>query len=42
MWDPFCSKKCQQIDLHRWMTDVYTIPVSEGMTGSTDIPEDEE
>ncbi len=41
-WRPFCSERCQQVDLHRWMTDVYTIPVSDGMTESPDIPEDEE
>lgn len=24
---PFCSKRCQQIDLGRWMTGGYAIPV---------------
>ena len=23
---PFCSKRCAQIDLHRWLGEVYTIP----------------
>lgn len=23
---PFCSKRCADIDLHRWLTGGYTIP----------------
>jgi uncharacterized protein len=23
---PFCSKRCQQIDLNRWLSGAYTIP----------------
>jgi len=26
---PFCSKRCQQVDLGRWLGEVYTIPVTE-------------
>ena len=31
---PFCSARCKQVDLHRWMSEVYRIdstdsPVSE-------------
>ncbi|MBL4595602.1 MAG: DNA gyrase inhibitor YacG [Robiginitomaculum sp.] len=26
---PFCSKKCQQIDLGRWLKGIYAIPVRE-------------
>jgi endogenous inhibitor of DNA gyrase (YacG/DUF329 family) len=25
----FCSKRCADIDLHRWLTGVYAIPVEE-------------
>lgn len=25
---PFCSKRCADIDLHRWLSGVYAIPVS--------------
>ncbi|MFN8831896.1 MAG: DNA gyrase inhibitor YacG [Labrys sp. (in: a-proteobacteria)] len=27
--DPFCSPRCQQIDLSRWLTGAYAIPVIE-------------
>jgi endogenous inhibitor of DNA gyrase (YacG/DUF329 family) len=30
---PFCSKRCSDVDLHRWLGGVYAIPVK---------PEDEE
>ncbi|WP_026606183.1 DNA gyrase inhibitor YacG [Methylocapsa acidiphila] len=23
---PFCSKRCGDIDLHRWLSDAYAIP----------------
>ena len=26
---PFCSKRCADIDLHRWLGGVYAIPVTE-------------
>lgn len=26
---PFCSKRCADIDLHRWLGGVYAIPASE-------------
>ena len=25
-WHPFCSKRCADIDLHRWLTGQYAIP----------------
>jgi uncharacterized protein len=25
-YNPFCSKRCADIDLHRWLNGVYTIP----------------
>jgi endogenous inhibitor of DNA gyrase (YacG/DUF329 family) len=25
---PFCSKRCADIDLHRWLGGVYAIPVA--------------
>lgn len=25
-WRPFCSKRCADIDLGRWMTGSYTLP----------------
>ena len=32
---PFCSKRCADIDLHRWLVGVYRVPTNEK-------PEDEE
>lgn len=26
---PFCSKRCADVDLNRWLTGAYAIPVSE-------------
>lgn len=28
-YKPFCSRRCQQVDLHRWMEGVYSIPLQE-------------
>ncbi len=27
---PFCSKRCADVDLHRWFTGAYAIPSVEG------------
>jgi uncharacterized protein len=26
---PFCSKRCTDVDLHRWFSGVYAVPVTE-------------
>jgi uncharacterized protein len=26
---PFCSKRCADVDLHRWLSGVYAVPVVE-------------
>ncbi len=26
---PFCSKRCADVDLHRWLSGVYAVPVIE-------------
>ena len=28
-WRPFCSKRCADIDLGRWMTGAYSLPVED-------------
>jgi endogenous inhibitor of DNA gyrase (YacG/DUF329 family) len=28
-WRPFCSNRCADVDLNRWLSGVYTVPVSE-------------
>jgi len=27
-WYPFCSDRCRLVDLHRWLTGAYAIPVA--------------
>ena len=29
MFRPFCSKRCADVDLHRWFSGVYAAPVTE-------------
>ncbi len=26
---PFCSERCRQVDLHRWLGGVYRVPTNE-------------
>jgi uncharacterized protein len=35
---PFCSKRCAEVDLHRWLAGSYSIPVVE----HDDLPMDDE
>ncbi len=28
-FSPFCSKRCADIDLNRWLSGVYSVPVKE-------------
>lgn len=37
-YKPFCSKRCADVDLNRWLTGHYAIPVEEG----PDRPDDDE
>jgi endogenous inhibitor of DNA gyrase (YacG/DUF329 family) len=44
---PFCSRRCADVDLHRWMAGVYAVPVVEdddedGMSGQQKAPESED
>ena len=32
---PFCSRRCADVDLHRWLAGAYVIPTAE-------VPDDEE
>jgi len=38
-YDPFCSKRCADVDLHRWLSGVYVVP---GGEPAADEPEGEE
>jgi uncharacterized protein len=32
---PFCSRRCADVDLHRWLSDAYAVPASEDDDGET-------
>ena len=36
---PFCSKRCADVDLHRWLGGVYAVPDDE--PGRSDIGDEE-
>ncbi|MTJ81954.1 MAG: DNA gyrase inhibitor YacG [Telmatospirillum sp.] len=40
--DPFCSARCRQVDLSRWLNEVYVIPGDESLppAGSGENDED--
>jgi endogenous inhibitor of DNA gyrase (YacG/DUF329 family) len=38
---PFCSKRCADIDLNRWLSGGYSIPAVEEEPGDTPRPLDE-
>lgn len=29
-WRPFCSRRCADVDLHRWLSGGYAIPGTDG------------
>jgi uncharacterized protein len=41
-YDPFCSKRCADIDLHRWLKGGYVIPGAERSAESDGSDEGEE
>ena len=38
---PFCSARCADIDLNRWLSGAYVIP-GEELAGEAEIPDDDE
>ncbi len=38
-YDPFCSKRCADVDLHRWLKDGYVIPGEEPIRDASDDEE---
>ena len=36
-YDPFCSKRCADVDLNRWLSGSYAIP---GRDGEAPVPEE--
>jgi endogenous inhibitor of DNA gyrase (YacG/DUF329 family) len=39
---PFCSARCRQIDLGRWLGEQYGIPVSHSRVDPDAVPEDDD
>lgn len=39
---PFCSKHCADVDLQRWFTGRYAIPVADDDEEQTRLPDDED
>ena len=37
---PFCSRRCADVDLQRWFTGRYAVPVVDGEEGEGDPPSD--
>jgi endogenous inhibitor of DNA gyrase (YacG/DUF329 family) len=37
---PFCSKRCADIDLQKWLTGAYAIPAVEAEEPSDEVGED--
>jgi endogenous inhibitor of DNA gyrase (YacG/DUF329 family) len=38
---PFCSKRCSDVDLHRWLSGRYAVPAVEG-EGEGEGPDEDE
>lgn len=38
---PFCSKRCREIDLGRWLTGSYVIPGDEGLPTDDNAGDDD-
>lgn len=41
-FSPFCSARCQDIDLNRWLSDAYRVPTSEEPEQPPDKSRDDE
>jgi endogenous inhibitor of DNA gyrase (YacG/DUF329 family) len=42
-YKPFCSKRCADVDLHRWLTGGYAIPaVDVDVDGERDLSDDDD
>jgi endogenous inhibitor of DNA gyrase (YacG/DUF329 family) len=40
--EPFCSRRCAQIDLNRWLSGGYVVPAVENEDGPSDDDADDE
>jgi endogenous inhibitor of DNA gyrase (YacG/DUF329 family) len=39
---PFCSQRCKDVDLNRWLTGVYAVPAAEQDDEAEQAPQREE
>jgi hypothetical protein len=39
---PFCSRRCADVDLGKWLAGRYAIPAEEPPDDVTDVPKDDE
>jgi endogenous inhibitor of DNA gyrase (YacG/DUF329 family) len=39
---PFCSKRCADVDLQRWLTNRYAVPAVENEDGPEDLPSEDD
>jgi endogenous inhibitor of DNA gyrase (YacG/DUF329 family) len=39
---PFCSQRCKNVDLHRWLSGRYAVPAVEAEEDEIDLAEPEE
>ena len=40
-YDPFCSRRCADVDLHRWLKGTYVIPGAERPSIESDSADEE-
>ncbi len=40
-WRPFCSERCQLIDLGAWASEAYRVPTAEAPEGDSAAPGEE-
>ena len=38
---PFCSRRCANVDLQRWLTGAYAVPAEEDEAGPQDDSDDD-
>jgi endogenous inhibitor of DNA gyrase (YacG/DUF329 family) len=39
---PFCSKRCADVDLQRWLSGRYAVPALDDEDGASDAPSEED
>lgn len=42
VFNPFCSKRCKHIDLHRWFGETYRVETQDSPDDRAGLPDDED